>query len=442
MKWGKCWVDRVAGTPWEREHIDYRALKKRVKALKQSLSGENDENKGADACNSFWSKVESEVEKVNAHSAAVRGRLAWVGAQRNDPDSTQGCGAEAALLDFVEINQTSLKKITKKALKKCPAVGAPSLEVDDAFPTGSASALGVCRALICPESELKLTACQVGAGQFAQVLALNGVFGVYLESGQVVREPMVLKFGTWRSRSHYRREVDLHKAAAEAGLSPRVFFESSSAEGARPYLGVIAMERLTGPTLLKWLMWQTKKLHLADAEQGKLPAWKRQENEQWAVDPRTAELPLVREWNAEARRIRKVLASERINHGDLHERNFVFDVPRARLSQLADAEQADYAESSSLEAADEKSMKRWLMSAVGEGVQGSARLLIIDFGRASSMGTSRASRLFHLLFKDGRRLADPSEESRSPPTPRPRRSRPPAPLGEADLGSSPLGRKP
>mmetsp|Transcript_14253 Transcript_14253/g.23736 ORF Transcript_14253/g.23736 Transcript_14253/m.23736 type:complete len:451 (-) Transcript_14253:243-1595(-) len=437
MKWGKVWVDEVRGMPWEKEYIDYRALKKTVKTIKHYFDDENDKGTGnVDACNIFWSKVEWEVKKANAYADTLRGKLSWVGVlQGHNIENTQGstCVEAEQLIKFVEINQTSLRKITKKALKTCPAaIGVVTpLEVEAAFPAGSASALGVCKALMGTEPSLQLSVRQIGAGQFAQVLELNGVFHVYLESGQAVREPMVVKVGAWRSQRHYSCEVELHKRAAGAGFSPRVFFESSSIEGTRPFLGVIAMERLNGPTLLKWLMWQTKKLHCAEAEEGKLPAWKRRENEQWAVDPRIAKLPLVREWNLEARRIRKALAAKHINHGDVHERNFVFDVPKAKLIQLADAEQtpdsfgwdssASVSSMESPEAADEKRMKRWLMSEIAKGPLGSARLVIIDFGSASNMGTSRASQLFHYLFMDGRRLADPSEETRSPPTPRPQR---------------------
>ena len=53
-------------------------------------------------------------------------------------------------------------------------------------------------------------------------------------------------------------------------------------------------------------------------------------------------------------------------------------------------------------------------------------------GRRRSSGTEstptdkarRVSQLFHYVFNDGRRLADPSEEQLSPQTPRPRRPPP------------------
>lgn len=166
----------------------------------------------------------------------------------------------------------------------------------------------------------------------------------------------------------------------------------------------------------------------------------------WLIDPAVAKIPLVKAWLAESQRLRRVLSKVGIDHGDVHERNFIFDVPPDCISNPgsprssnAESEADDASErgdddahelpemSAEVSAADasatlmeQKRTKRRMMAEIAKGPApngGSrARLLLIDYGRATAV-TSLAQRLAVAVFGGGRRLVDPEEEPPSPKTP-------------------------
>ena len=172
----------------------------------------------------------------------------------------------------------------------------------------------------------------------------------------------------------------------------------------------------------------------------------------WLIDPAVAKTPLVKAWLAESQRLRRVLSKTGIDHGDVHERNFIFDVPHDCISNPGSprssntGSEVDFSEAASepsergdddahelpemsaeVSAADasatlmeQKRTKRRMMAEIAKGPApngGSrARLLLIDYGRATAV-TSLAQRLAVAVFGGGRRLVDPEEEPPSPKTP-------------------------
>ena len=118
--------------------------------------------------------------------------------------------------------------------------------------------------------------------------------------------------------------------------------------------------------------------------------------ERWLIDPRVHRLPLVKAWAAEARKVRRALNDSGIRHGDVHDANVVFDVSSC----------ADKVFRGSM--TDAKQLKRVLMREIGKGPsQSSARLVVVDFGRAR-----KADGFSHFLLRacgDDHRMVDPQD---------------------------------
>lgn len=98
MKWAKTLQAEAHNTPWAEAFIDYRALKKLIRQAKDSRE-----------VDAFFAALREEMSKANAHTQAIRQRV----------QASEGTGEEhQALLRFVAVNETSVRKIQKKLQKR------------------------------------------------------------------------------------------------------------------------------------------------------------------------------------------------------------------------------------------------------------------------------------------------------------------------------------
>lgn len=241
-------------------------------------------------------------------------------------------------------------------------------------------------------------AVEIGRGAFARIYAFSEEAAAEgARAARVRLDDIVLKVGSWQSAAAFDREVALQDRASTEGCAPRVLNAHRSPSFGAAVHGLIAMDKLCGPTLLRLLFW-----HSRDARRQRgVP----DERNGWRIDPSTLDAPLVRAWRKEAGRVQAALFAAGIEHGDWHDRNLVFDVPEARQR------------APELRAAGEKALKHVLMAAIEAGpAAGRARLLAIDFGCARELRTALARACAPVCA--GRRLPDLDEEAATPITPR------------------------
>mmetsp|Transcript_14347 Transcript_14347/g.36415 ORF Transcript_14347/g.36415 Transcript_14347/m.36415 type:complete len:349 (+) Transcript_14347:64-1110(+) len=242
-------------------------------------------------------------------------------------------------------------------------------------------------------------AVELSHGANAVVFALPAGAGTALlpDERRVELSDLVVKCGRWRSRRHFDEEVELSRVAAAAGLGPVLYYASAVPLEHGVVQGIIAMERLTQPTLYRWLHWMTRSERVVN-KQPNVGAW--------TISDEALKLPLVKVWIAECRRLRSALIAAGIAHGDWHERNLIMDVPAARTLTAVGKNP------SPLEHHETKSL---IMKAIAAGpAAGQARLLVIDYGGAKRL-KSKIGRFFAFICID-RHLVDPDEESPSPPS--------------------------
>ena len=191
--------------------------------------------------------------------------------------------------------------------------------------------------------------------------------------------------GAWPSEKSFQRECDCQALAAKHGSAPAV--RARAWAGGAAGVGAIVMDRLTCPSFHVWLLWVSRDFSRRPGFGSK---------ERWLIDPRVHRLPLVKAWAAEARRARKALNDAGIRHGDVHDANVVFDVSSC----------ADQVFRGSM--TDAKQLKRVLMREIGIGPsQSSARLVVVDFGRARK--ADGFSRWLLRACGDDHRMVDPQD---------------------------------
>ena len=149
------------------------------------------------------------------------------------------------------------------------------------------------------------------------------------------------------------------------------------------------MRRLTTPTYFRWLTWVSRDL----CRSGRVPGG----GDAWLIDPRVQQLPLVQLWATRVRALKATLGDRNIKHGDVHERNIVFDVQGDARDRVFAAEARG----------DHKAAKRLLMQHIAKGPDGGADLVMIDFGQAARVGV--LGRCCLRVCGDEQRFVDPDE---------------------------------
>lgn len=260
-----------------------------------------------------------------------------------------------------------------------------------------------CSGLHVKATRVSKGAIEVNRGAFAEVFAYpRSLDEAVLEDGtSILLEDLVIKVGRYHTPEEFEAELKMARRAAAAGLAPRVLFGQlepvePAADGTRSKIlhGTIVMERLTTPTLLRWLFWVSQ-----DYQRKKGVAKPR-----WEIVPAALKLPIVRVWTTEVDRMQKALIKAGIHHGDWHERNIVFDVPAVRALTVRGDDFEDVVHDR---------VKEAIMKAIAAGPSaGRARIMLIDFAGATEIRTQLGTRTAMLCVN--RHLADPSEERRSP----------------------------
>lgn len=114
----------------------------------------------------------------------------------------------------------------------------------------------LCTAVASPEMRNQVKAFMLSKGAYAnsyafpkdderevRVAQMGG-----LPTRQVPVSNICIKVGHWRSDKSLKREVDIQRVAADAGIAPKIYdFQVLSYAGSRCH-ATIAMERLTQPT--------------------------------------------------------------------------------------------------------------------------------------------------------------------------------------------------
>jgi len=196
-------------------------------------------------------------------------------------------------------------------------------------------------------------------------------------------------------------EVRMQRRAAMAGCAPLLFHaacqpvaaQSSASRGA--VFGTIAMERLTQPTLYRWL-------HQVTREQRRKSG--ASNVGAWSISREALHEPVVKAWEREAKRLQAALVRAGVKHGDWHERNLVFDVPAARALTAVGRTPSPL---------EHHALRELIMQAIAQGPSGgAARMLVIDFEGSKPLG-GMVDRFFASMCID-RHIVDPDEEPPSP----------------------------
>jgi hypothetical protein len=175
---------------------------------------------------------------------------------------------------------------------------------------------------------------------------------------------IAFKVGSWRRSQDLENEVNMQETASLAGLAPAPIHCAWLATTApTPFRGVLAMRRLTGPTLYKWL-----RLLARD---------------------NVRSLEGAGPWLREAQRLRHRIGDLGLVNTDIHDNNLVFDVtdPTIRAAVFREREPS-------------AALQAQLLAAIAQGptAQGNAkagaRLVLVDWGLARPLSESPAVRVF------------------------------------------------
>jgi hypothetical protein len=251
----------------------------------------------------------------------------------------------------------------------------------------------ICAALADPAGLARVGAIELNHGANAKVYSWRtGPRRAILAKPEGAVVPVcdiVVKLGRWDSAKDFVDEVDLQGVAHAAGCAPRVLHSHYELDATGKALGVLAMERLTQPTVFRWLHWLTR----ANGQ----PA-------SWTISSKALHLPIVAEWLVEVNRLSAALVRAGVKHGDWHERNLVFDVPEVKALTAIGVEESPLEHHAIIEA---------MLDAIGAGVKaGRARLYVIDYGGAKRLrGTTER---WCAAWCMDRRIVDADEEPPSP----------------------------
>jgi len=376
----------------------------------------------------FWESLSKEVHKVNAYISQRRGCINWVREVSSlviVPELLERRSEESkdivALDAFAEFNKIIVHKIIKKfdqqvdlqMLVEIPSMFRDLSEkrlqcvVETAFPSHSASASGLCCALTrharystegALQSDL-VSVHQIGLGRHTQEYSLERISHVHFPNGLVDGSRIVIKVGHWNSSRTMLQEVKLQELAAAAGLAPRIWFHSTDCEldlahstsssdsnqrNGTFLRGLIAMEKVNGPSLMRWTMWLSE-IYLLNEEKvtdkGMQCKLTLNEEDEWVVHPVVAQLPIVETWMQECRRLQNALFDLGIDHGLACEDDYVFDVLPAESEYASSFSKPVIADQMS----QDELQKHKFLAVIGRGLSDGVRLLRVGFGHAINM---------------------------------------------------------
>jgi tRNA A-37 threonylcarbamoyl transferase component Bud32 len=239
-------------------------------------------------------------------------------------------------------------------------------------------------------------AIEIGRGASATIFAFASGCAKLASGERVPLADIVVKLGRWRTQKAFDKEVRLHRVAADAGCAPLVYHATARPvdPSVKTVEGTLAMQRLTHPTFYRWLHWLSLQLR---QEKGL-------NDLTWTIDKAALRTPIFKAWEKEVKRLLAELIKAGVAHGDVHERNMVFDIPEVR-GRIAPGH---------VETLEEHiATKQLIMEAIGEGPAGGrARIVLIDYGGAHGL-SGRLDRFLAKTFID-RHIVDPDEEPPSP----------------------------
>lgn len=174
------------------------------------------------------------------------------------------------------------------------------------------------------------------------------------------------KIGGWSNYEALVAECNAQAAAArDAGLAPAVYYHAWPLPHPEPLFssfgaksGVLAMQRLTGPTLLRWLQW-TRQTDRGD-------------------------------WPAEVFRLRQKIADIGLFNPDTHENNIMFDVSD-------EAVRAAVFEHHEPSIDPQPAVRAMLLEAIARGPGRGAQLMLCDWGCARPQGALPCDRCLQAM---------------------------------------------